>query len=1024
MVHNGGRRKPAGTVVKKGALSLGKNHTLLRNATPSLLLIWRASILLLGCALFAASILPFWRASILRVGDTCLRASILLLLAILVFVVSPSSCLAQGAFGKNKVQYSQLQWFEMDGKHVTLYFYSEESEVASVALAMAESTAVMLADTLQHQLSRKIPLVLFSSHRDFQQSNIIPYLLPEEVGGLTEFVKGRVLVPYTGSFYRFRWVLTHEMTHAFMLDKLESALNKTQKVLSFYPPLWLSEGLAEYLSAKPNPAAETILRDAVLSGDAVGIDEMWKIENSVLVYREGQSLVGYIADAFGFSSIVRLLENWGTERTFEALLEKTIGVPTRELSRRWMLTLKAKYYPDVATREWAASFAESTVSRGRFNLSPVWTRLSNNREGIAYLGTEGETPELRIHELGTGGRDRRLVRGGTSTQFESLHLFRSRLSASRDGVLAFSAQREETDVIHLFDLNERRRKATVEIPGLISLSSPSWSPDGTELVLSGQDVSGRADIFIVSLKERTLTRLTSDSYDDIDPDWSPDGYWIVFSSDRSSRDEEGVYKLFLVSPTTHNMAATAAAASSEGAFSDTTQTVIPITSGPSSDTEARWSPSGKYIAFVSDRGGVPDLFLLDVTNRATARVTTSMAGVLNPSWGNEGAFLYFTALSSGKYSIHRMRVPPENLKWEDPKQVETAQKPLPGAYVSPWTQFSPATLSPVPYKRRFGLDIVRGAMGYDPEFAQMSSGQVALSDILGNEHLLFYLSSQSEYGGNLLGSLSAGATYINLSKRLSYGIGLFSLGVVYDEELGLLREERRTGVLLLTSYPLSRFGRLDATLVGRSARDYLYRTGGKANVFLLSNYFSYVWDNSAFESTSEIVGARANITFGLTRDITRGKADYLTGLADLRENLSLSRTIVYASRIVLKASFGKEGTRFYMGGPWSLRGYATRSMSGKTLLLMNNEIRLPVLARIVLGFPGQRLPLPTIKGAIFADAGAAGERGLDTWRGSLGLGVYLGGGYFPIVRFNTAWRTDFITLRKKPVREFFVGWNF
>jgi hypothetical protein len=67
----------------------------------------------------------------------------------------------------------------------------------------------MLADTLQHQLSKKIPLVLFSSHRDFQQSNIIPYLLPEEVGGLTEFVKGRVLVPYTGSFYRFRWVLTY-----------------------------------------------------------------------------------------------------------------------------------------------------------------------------------------------------------------------------------------------------------------------------------------------------------------------------------------------------------------------------------------------------------------------------------------------------------------------------------------------------------------------------------------------------------------------------------------------------------------------------------------------------------------------------------------------------------------------------------------------------------------------------------------------------------------------------------------------
>jgi hypothetical protein len=998
MVHDGGRRRLARSVAKKGALSLEKTQIRRRNATPSSLLIWRGLSLLLS--------------------------------TFLIFLIPASVCVAQGTFGKNKVQYSELQWFQMEGKYVTLYFYSEEKEIASTALALAESTAVMLSDTLQHQLSQKIPLVLFSSHRDFQQSNIIPYLLPEEVGGLTEFLKGRVLVPYTGSFYRFRWVLAHELTHAFMLDKIQSALNRTNKVPSFYPPLWLSEGLAEYISARPNPAAETILRDAVLSGEAVGIDEMWRIENSVLVYREGQSLVAYIASAFGFSSIVKLLENWGTERTFDALLEKTIGIPTRELSRRWMLTVKAKYYPDVATREWAGSFAESTVSRERFSLSPVWTRLDGEREGIVYLSTEGETPELRIHERGPRGRDRLLVRGGASKQFESLHLFRSRLSVNKDGMLAFSAQREERDVIHLLDLKERRRKATIEIPGLISLSSPSWSPDGTELVLSGQDASGRSDIFIVSLKERSLTRLTSDFCDDRDPDWSPDGHWIVFSSDRCAGGVEGTYKLFLISPATQDTVPIAAGAFSERASSDTIQRIIPITSGTSSDTEPRWSPSGGYIAFVSDRGGVPDLFLLDVRSGATARVTSSMAGVMGPAWGNEGASLYFTALSSGKYSIHRIRISPENLTWEARKQSDLAESPLPEVCLLPWApscaglQSSAGAQPCKPYRRKFGLDVVQGAMGYDPEFVQMGAGQVALSDILGNEHLLFYLSSGSEYGGSVVGSLSGGTTYINLSKRLSYGIGLFSLGVVYDEELGLLREERRTGFLLLTSYPLSRFGRLDATLVGRFAHDYLYRSGETARAFLLSNYFSYVWDNSAFEANSEIVGTRANMTFGLTRDITRGKADYLTALVDLRENLSLSRKAVYASRIVLKSSFGNEGTRFYMGGPWSLRGYGTRSMSGKTLLLVNNELRLPVLARIVLGFPGQRLPLPTLKGAVFADVGAAGEEGLDTWRGSLGLGIYLGGGYFPIVRFNTAWRTDFTTLKKKPVREFFVGWNF
>jgi len=892
----------------------------------------------------------------------------------------------------------------MEGKYVTLYFYSEESEIAAGALAMAESTAVMLSDTLQHTLSKRIPLVLFSTHRDFQQSNIIPFLLPEEVGGLTEFVKGRVLVPYTGSFYRFRWVLTHELAHAFMLDKLDAVMKKGKRIMSFYPPLWFSEGLAEYLSAPPDPAAETVLRDAVLSEQAVGIDEMWRIENSVLVYREGQSLIGYIADEYGFSTIAKLLENWATERTFDALLEKTIHTSTRELSRHWMLALKAKYYPDVAFREWASSFAESTVYKYRFNLSPVWVKVHGSNQGVVYLGAESESPELRILQLGTGGRDRLLVRGGTSRQFESLHLFRSRLSIYKDERLAFSAQREERDVIHVFDLKERKRRATIEIPGLISLSSPSWSPDGTQLVLSGQDASGRSDIFVVSLKGTNLTRLTSDFYDDRDPDWSPDGKWIVFASDRSSGPGAGTYKLFLLSPTTGQMRQ--------------------ITFGGSSDTEPRWSPSGSHVVYVSDKGGVPDLFLLDAESMAIARVTRSMAGVMTPAWGNGSAFLYFTALSSGKYDVYRLKIPYENLEWEEPSLPAVARGQQYEVYPSPWTEVPSARQPLRPYKRKFGLDIVTGGLGYDPEFAQAGSGQIALSDILGNEHLLMSLTSQTEYGGNFLESLSGGVTYVNLSKRLSYGVGLFSIGVVYDEELNLLREERRTGFLLLSSYPLSRFERFDATLVGRLSQDYLYRNGEQARIFLLSNYVSYVWDNSTFETNAELVGTRANLTLGVTRDVTRSKADYVTLLADLRQSFNITHKALWASRMVVESSFGAEGTRFYMGGPWSLRGYAARAMAGKRLLLVNNELRLPAIARIVLRFPGQRLPLPIIKGALFADVGATGEETLDTWRGSVGFGVYLGGGFFPIVRFNTVWRTDFETLQKKAVHEFFLGWNF
>ncbi|MFH0778007.1 MAG: hypothetical protein V2A71_05175, partial [Candidatus Eisenbacteria bacterium] len=173
------------------------------------------------------------------------------LFALLLFF--PRVSCAQAVFGKNKVQYSDFDWFQTHGRYVTVYFYSEEREIAGQALALAEAACAMLSESLHHEPAKRIPLALYSSPVDFQQSNIVPFLLPEEVAGLTEFARGRIMVPYTGSFFRFKWVLLHELTHAFMMDKIDAVLRAKGRPLNYYPPLWFSEGLAEYMSAEQTP---------------------------------------------------------------------------------------------------------------------------------------------------------------------------------------------------------------------------------------------------------------------------------------------------------------------------------------------------------------------------------------------------------------------------------------------------------------------------------------------------------------------------------------------------------------------------------------------------------------------------------------------------------------------------------------------------------------------------------------------------------------------------------------------------
>jgi outer membrane protein assembly factor BamA len=195
-------------------------------------------------------------------------------------------------------------------------------------------------------------------------------------------------------------------------------------------------------------------------------------------------------------------------------------------------------------------------------------------------------------------------------------------------------------------------------------------------------------------------------------------------------------------------------------------------------------------------------------------------------------------------------------------------------------------------------------------------------------------------------------------------------------------------------------------------------------VLLVSDYLSYVWDNTGLVGTGELVGMRAYLTLGVTRDVTRGVADYVLAMADVSRCVQVSRNLILATRLEGRSSFGAEGRRFYLGGPSTLRGYGTRTIAGKRVLLFNSELRLPLLARVAFRVPGGILPFPTIKGALFFDAATSGDAGLDPWRGSLGVGLYLGGGYFPAVRFNLAWRTDFDTVSSEPVREFTVGWNY
>jgi outer membrane protein assembly factor BamA len=134
--------------------------------------------------------------------------------------------------------------------------------------------------------------------------------------------------------------------------------------------------------------------------------------------------------------------------------------------------------------------------------------------------------------------------------------------------------------------------------------------------------------------------------------------------------------------------------------------------------------------------------------------------------------------------------------------------------------------------------------------------------------------------------------------------------------------------------------------------------------------------------------------------------------------------IVWASRVQGASSLGKDAQRFWLGGPADLRGWDRRELAGLQTVLVQEEVRFPVLRGLTLAVPSTWV-FPTISAAAFVDAAWGWEQSVQDRRGGAGFGAYVGGGYFPAIRWNYVWVTrDFENWPKRPRTQFFIGFNF
>ena len=155
------------------------------------------------------------------------------------------------SFGKNKVQYRDFDWSFIQTPNFDIYFYGENQDLAEFTSRVSEDAYKQISTHLAWDLKNRVSILVYNSHNDFQQTNVVDPYMSEGIGGVTELFKNRIVFPFDGDFEQFRHVIHHELVHAMLNDMVYggTAQNMVASRTRVRIPLWTNEGLAEFLSS-------------------------------------------------------------------------------------------------------------------------------------------------------------------------------------------------------------------------------------------------------------------------------------------------------------------------------------------------------------------------------------------------------------------------------------------------------------------------------------------------------------------------------------------------------------------------------------------------------------------------------------------------------------------------------------------------------------------------------------------------------------------------------------------------------
>ena len=161
---------------------------------------------------------------------------------------------------------------------------------------------------------------------------------------------------------------------------------------------------------------------------------------------------------------------------------------------------------------------------------------------------------------------------------------------------------------------------------------PAWTADRRKIAYTSYK-GGKATLWLYSIYEGTRT-LIFDRGTSFSPSFSPDGKKLAFCS----TEEDGNSEIYLANiSNTEPVEVT---------------TIKRLTFSKSIDTAPSWSPTSRQIAFTSDRGGTPQIYIMDAEGSNIERVSFGGNYFDGPAWSPIGDMIVYVSRVNQIFDIY------------------------------------------------------------------------------------------------------------------------------------------------------------------------------------------------------------------------------------------------------------------------------------------------------------------------------------------------------------------------------------